>query len=60
MTSPALVTTQTRLLEVALPESSAAKIGFLKSASRDTRAERVDSLDPDTFRYKISTREVTA
>jgi transglutaminase-like putative cysteine protease len=46
--------------DVALPGSRAAKVGFLMYPQAETRGERVDSLDPETFRYRITTREITA
>jgi hypothetical protein len=45
---------------VALPGSSGPKIGFLMYPQAETRGERVDSLDPDTFKYKITAREIPA
>ena len=45
--------------DVALPGSSAAKLPFFMYPQAETRGERIDSLDPDTFRYRISTRELT-
>jgi transglutaminase-like putative cysteine protease len=46
--------------DVALPGSKLATIGFLMYPQAETRGERVDSLDPETFKYKITAREVTA
>jgi hypothetical protein len=46
--------------DIALPGSKGAKIGFLMYPQAETRGERVDSLDPDTFRYRISAQELTA
>jgi transglutaminase-like putative cysteine protease len=46
--------------DVALPGSSGSKVGFLMYPQAETRGERVDSLDPDTFRYRITARETTA
>ncbi|MCC6192951.1 MAG: transglutaminase domain-containing protein [Burkholderiales bacterium] len=40
--------------DVALPGSKGAKLGFLMYPQAETRGERVDSLDPDTFKYKIT------
>ena len=45
--------------DVALPGSSGAKLGFFMYPQAETRGERVDSLDPDTFKYKITMREIT-
>jgi hypothetical protein len=46
--------------DVALPGSKGAKLGFFMYPQAETRGERVDSLDPDTFKYRITAREVTA
>jgi hypothetical protein len=46
--------------DVALPGSRGAKVGFLMYPQAETRGERVDSLDPDTFRYRITAREIPA
>jgi transglutaminase-like putative cysteine protease len=45
--------------DVALPGSKGAKLGFFMYPQAETRDERIDSLDPDTFKYKITTREIT-
>jgi transglutaminase-like putative cysteine protease len=44
--------------DVALPGSTGPKLGFLMYPQAETRGERVDSLDPDTFKYKITAREI--
>jgi len=44
--------------DVALPGSTGPKIGFLMYPQAETRGERVDSLDPDTFKYRITAREI--
>jgi transglutaminase-like putative cysteine protease len=44
--------------DVQLPGSRGAKLGFLMYPQAETRGERVDSLDPDTFRYRITAREI--
>jgi transglutaminase-like putative cysteine protease len=44
--------------DVALPGSRGAKLGFLMYPQSETRGERVDSLDPDTFKYRITAREI--
>lgn len=44
--------------DVTLPGSSGPKVAFLMYPQAETRGERVDSLDPDTFRYRIAVREV--
>jgi transglutaminase-like putative cysteine protease len=50
--------------DVALPDASKGKIGFLMypnaEAMEQGRVVRLDSLDPDDFSYKITSREVTA
>lgn len=46
--------------DVALPGSKFAKLGFFMYPQAETRGERVDSLDPDTFRYRITAREITS
>ncbi len=44
--------------DVVLPGSKGPKVAFLMYPQAETRGERVDSLDPDTFRYRISVREI--
>jgi transglutaminase-like putative cysteine protease len=46
--------------DVALPGSRHAKVGFLMYPQAETRGERIDSLDPETFRYRITAREIVA
>jgi transglutaminase-like putative cysteine protease len=46
--------------DVALPGSKGAKIAFFMYPQAETRGERVDSLDPDTFKYRITSRELPA
>ena len=46
--------------DVALPGSTGPKVGFLMYPQAETRGERVDSLDPDTFKYRITARELPA
>jgi transglutaminase-like putative cysteine protease len=46
--------------DIALPGSTLAKVGFLMYPHAETRGERVDSLDPETFRYRITVRETPA
>jgi transglutaminase-like putative cysteine protease len=46
--------------DVALPGSRHARVGFLMYPQAETRGERVDSLDPETFRYTITAREIAA
>ena len=44
--------------DIALPGASGPKVAFLMYPQAETRGERVDSLDPDTFKYKITMREI--
>jgi len=46
--------------DVALPGSSGAPIGFLMYPQAETADGRLDSLDPDGFKYEIKSREITA
>lgn len=46
--------------DVALPGAAGPKVAFLMYPQAETRGERVDSLDPDTFKYKITVRELAA
>jgi transglutaminase-like putative cysteine protease len=46
--------------DIALPGSGQASIPFLMYPSGETAEGRLDSLDPATFRYSISSREITA
>jgi len=46
--------------DIALPGSRKAKIPFLMYPQGETSAGRLDSLDPDAFRYRITSREITA
>jgi len=46
--------------DVPLPGSRGAKLGFFMYPQAETRGERIDSLDPDTFRYRITAREISA
>ncbi len=46
--------------DVALPGAKGAKVAFLMYPQAETRGERIDCLDSDTFKYKITAREVTA
>jgi len=45
--------------DVALPGSSGRPLGFLMYPQAETADGRIDSLDPDTFRYEITSREIT-
>jgi transglutaminase-like putative cysteine protease len=44
--------------DVALPESAGAPVDFLMYPQAETRAGRIDSLDPDNFKYEITAREI--
>jgi transglutaminase-like putative cysteine protease len=43
--------------DVALPGSSGAPVGFLMYPQAETADGRLDSLDPDSFKYEITSRE---
>jgi transglutaminase-like putative cysteine protease len=44
--------------DVALPKAAHGKVGFLMYPQCETAAGRLDSLDPDNFRYHITSREL--
>src|ERR1700674_813876 len=44
--------------DVSLPGSSGAPVGFLMYPQAETGEGRLDSLDPDSFRYEITAREL--
>jgi transglutaminase-like putative cysteine protease len=44
--------------DVALPGSSGAPIGFFMYPQAETTNGRLDSLDPDSFKYEITSREI--
>ena len=44
--------------DVPLPGSSGAPVGFLMYPQGETADRRLDSLDPDSFRYEITAQEV--
>jgi transglutaminase-like putative cysteine protease len=44
--------------DVALPGSSGKPIGFLMYPQAETDLGRIDSLDPDSFRYDITAKEI--
>jgi transglutaminase-like putative cysteine protease len=46
--------------DVALPGSSGPAVGFLMYPQAETGGRRLDSLDPDSFHYAITSREITA
>jgi hypothetical protein len=45
--------------DVALPGSSGAPLPFLMYPQAETADGRLDCLDPDGFRYEITSREIT-
>ena len=46
--------------EVALPGSSGAPVNFLMYPQAETADGRLDCLDPDNFRYEITSRQIAA
>ena len=46
--------------DVVLPGSSGPPVAFLMYPQAETAEGRLDSLDPDTFKYQITSREITA
>jgi len=46
--------------DVKLPGSKGPAIGFLMYPQAETEKERLDSLDPDAFKYTITSREIKA
>ena len=46
--------------DVALPHSSGKPLGFLMYPQAETAAGRLDPYAPDTFKYQISSKEITA
>ncbi|MEO7762333.1 MAG: transglutaminase domain-containing protein [Casimicrobiaceae bacterium] len=46
--------------DISLPNSKGAKIAFLMYPQAENGGDRLDSLDPDNFKYRITAREVTA
>ena len=46
--------------DVALPGSKGGPVGFLMYPQAETTEGRLDSLDPDNFKYEITSRETTA
>jgi transglutaminase-like putative cysteine protease len=45
--------------DVALPGSGTAPVGFLMYPQAETSEGRIDSLDPDNFKYEITSKEIT-
>jgi transglutaminase-like putative cysteine protease len=46
--------------DIALPTSEGAPVGFLMYPQAETSEGRLDSLDPDSFKYEITSRETTS
>jgi transglutaminase-like putative cysteine protease len=46
--------------DVALPGSKGVPVGFLMYPQAETTEGRLDSLDPDNFKYEITSRETTS
>lgn len=46
--------------DLALPGASGKPVGFLMYPQAQTASERLDSLDPDGFRYTITVREIAS
>jgi transglutaminase-like putative cysteine protease len=46
--------------DVALPGSTGAPVGFLMYPQAETAEGRLDSLDPDNFKYEITSREIAS
>jgi transglutaminase-like putative cysteine protease len=46
--------------DVALPKSAGAPVGFLMYPQAETSDGRLDSLDPDSFKYEITARETSS
>jgi transglutaminase-like putative cysteine protease len=46
--------------DIELPGSSGPKVGFLMYPQAEVGGERLDSLDPDTFKYVITAKEISA
>jgi transglutaminase-like putative cysteine protease len=44
--------------DLSLPNSTRGKVGFLMYPQSETAEGRLDSLDPDNFKYTISSREI--
>jgi transglutaminase-like putative cysteine protease len=46
--------------DVALPGSSGAPVGFLMYPQAETSDGRLDSLDPDSFKYEITAKDISS
>ena len=49
-----------RAHDVSLPGSAGPKIGFLMYPQAETATGRLDPLEPDSFKYAISAKEIAA
>ena len=72
MTDPVVVAARNRLFgswemnwlaynyahDLVLPKSSGGKIGYFMYPQGETGGSRLDSLDPDNFKYQITAREI--
>jgi transglutaminase-like putative cysteine protease len=45
--------------DISLPGSSGPRLGFLMYPQAEAADERLDALDPDTFKYAITAKEIT-
>jgi hypothetical protein len=45
--------------DIALPGTSGPKVGFLMYPQAGTASMRLDCLEPDAFKYTITSKEVT-
>jgi len=43
-----------------LPDTKGPKLGFLMHPQAETASLRLDCLDPDSFKYTILSKEITA
>jgi hypothetical protein len=46
--------------DIALPNSRGPKLGFLMYPNAETGGDRLDQLEPDSFKYTITSREIKA
>ena len=46
--------------DVALPKAAHGKVAFLMYPQCETAAGRLDTLDPDNFRYQMTSRELAS
>ena len=45
--------------DIALPDSTGPRLGFLMYPQAQSGGKRRDSLDPDNFKYTLTSREIT-